>query len=191
MGTWRCSRYSDPARCVMKLDWGQEGWTGPIVCWGEGGIGVKKVWVTGRKLTIVNGEEGRPKPSTGHLGWIKSGSLRGLGDCRGERSRFPVRTFFVKVRLDGFSRTHDAGYFDPVPTRYPSAAQNLFMPLFVCREEFVCSLLWLSFENIWFPKHIVTDMMWGAKNIWYITNVETMMSPSRYNVPDSNRQNRL
>lgn len=110
-------------------------------------MGVKKVWVTGRKLTIVNGEEGRPKPSTGHLGWIKSGSLRGLGDCQGERSGFPVRTFFVKVRLDGFSRTHDAGYSDPVPTGYPSAAQNLFMPLFVCREEFLCSL-WLSFENI-------------------------------------------
>lgn len=128
----------------MKLDWGQEGWTGPIVCWGEGGIGVKKVWVTGRKLTIVNGGEGRPKPSTGHLGWIKSGSLRGLGDCRGERSRFPVRTFFVKVRLDGFSRTHDAGYFDPVPTRYPSAAQNLFIG--------ICMLAIMTV----LPKHLIS-----------------------------------
>lgn len=27
---------SELTYCVMKCDWGQGGWTGPIVCWGEG-----------------------------------------------------------------------------------------------------------------------------------------------------------
>lgn len=32
----------DLPHCVMKWDWGQGGWTGAIVCWGEGVIGVKR-----------------------------------------------------------------------------------------------------------------------------------------------------
>lgn len=37
------------------------------------------------------------------------------------------RTFFVKVRLDGFCKTCDAGYFDPVPTLYPPAVEKPLM----------------------------------------------------------------
>lgn len=33
---------TDLPHCVVKWVWGQEGWTGPIVCWGEGVIGVKR-----------------------------------------------------------------------------------------------------------------------------------------------------
>lgn len=35
------SWYPDLTHCIMKWDWGQGGWTGPIVCWGEGVTGVR------------------------------------------------------------------------------------------------------------------------------------------------------
>lgn len=53
----------------------------------------KKVWVTGSKFSAVNEKRAeRSQP------WTRGG----LGDR-------PVRTFFVKVRLEGFSCAGDAG----------------------------------------------------------------------------------
>lgn len=75
--TWLRSWYSDlPLICPIALWSGIEGrGVNSVYCalrwrshWG------KKVWVTGRRFTIVNGkegEEGRAEPTAGHRGWIR------------------------------------------------------------------------------------------------------------------------
>lgn len=40
--TLRRSWYADLTHCIMKWDWGQGGWTGAIVCWGEGVTRVRR-----------------------------------------------------------------------------------------------------------------------------------------------------
>lgn len=70
-------------------------------------LGAKKVWVTGSKFNAVNVKRAeRSQP------WTRGG----LGDR-------PVRTFFVKVRLEGFSCAADAAP-GPVPTHLPSAQKH-------------------------------------------------------------------
>lgn len=125
-GTWLCSWYSDLPHCIMKWDWGQGAWTGPFVCWGEGVIGASRFGLLegGSPLSMERKErragQSQPLGIRVELEW-PAPRIRWLPKSS---TGIQSRTFFVKVRLDGFSRTCDAGYFDPVPTQYHPAVQK-------------------------------------------------------------------
>lgn len=146
LAAW-CEFWSAPdlPHCIMKWDWGQRGWTGPIVCWGEGVIGVRRFGLLegGSPLWMERKERraGQSQPlgirvelewPTPRIRWLPEQSSAGIQS----------RTFFVKVRLDGFPRTCDAGYFDPVPTQYLPADRNLWCNLCLCLLQTILNAAW-------------------------------------------------
>lgn len=193
------------------LSWHQGGpsWTAAIVCRGEGVAGGLGYWK--EVGHCEQGEEGKTKPTAGHRGlsWEPAAHSSGSGDGRGEHRANPVRIFFVKVKHDGFSRTHRVGYFDPVPTRFTFCCTAIILPLILSLGKRLFFYRWKVSQRSTKVSCIIFFVLWKHNvgvNLssltvilqslmvyslflmtWHTTNCVTLFSNDRFNILCFNR----